>query len=81
LQDPEDAIENAPVTDSRNAPWLVRQYRLKDRPFRLAEGVSHHKSSFSELESHDHLRAQAERDMSEERAHTDIAAGGANVAV
>ena len=40
-QDPEDAVEDTPVVHAGNAARLVREHRLDDAPFVVAEFIAH----------------------------------------
>ena len=50
-QNPEDAPQAEPVIYTRNAAWLAGQDRFDTAPLGVGEGISHDRSSFTELES------------------------------
>jgi hypothetical protein len=73
-QHPEDAVEHTPVVNSWNASRLARQDWLDETPFGVRECVSHARGSFSEFESHDHLRTQPEMRHVRTLTESDVAA-------
>ena len=40
-QDPEDTIEDTPVVYAGDAAWFVREHRLDDAPFAVAQFIAH----------------------------------------